>query len=44
MDKARTIVKLFTWFELAHFTAGTTATMLTYMASGQAFKAAVPKP
>ena len=39
MDKAREMVKLFTGFELAHFTAGTTATMLAYMDSGQALKA-----
>lgn len=43
MDKAHEIVKLFTRFELAHFTAGTTATMLAYMASGQALKATSEK-
>ena len=43
MNKAREMVKLFTRFELAHFTAGTTATMLAYMASGQALKATSEK-
>ena len=43
MDKAREMVKLFTRFELAHFTAGTAATMLAHMASGQALEAASEK-
>lgn len=43
MDKARETVKLFTQFELAHFTVGTTATMLAYMASGKTLKATSEK-
>lgn len=43
MDKAHEMVKLFTQFELAHFTAGTTATMQAYMASGKTLKATSEK-